>query len=181
MIRHGQRESGRTTRSPTLHTTKRDNGLTTQNNPIPMTPHMTLPLVQSRHSPLNLPHAIAIPNAINDDPDQLNPGNPRFPQGMSPWTFMVAAQLNGKQLSSLLWIILIGCPHPVRSQMTNDQWLQDLSMKMTFVDQWRKSCPSTIAFQLIMLSGQPNCFIARTFCRTMIFPLAMSWNFILPT
>ena len=97
-IRHSRRENGRTTRSPTIHPTKRANGLTTPNNHILMIPHMTPPLVQSRHFPLNLPTATAIPNAINDDPDQLNPDSPRSLQDMYPWIFMVAASLDGKQL-----------------------------------------------------------------------------------
>ena len=178
---HSQRESGRTIRSPTLQPTKRANGLITPNNPIPRTPHTTPPLVPSRHSLLNPPPTIEIQNVIIDDPDRPNPGSPHFPQGMYPWIFMVAAQLNGKRLSSLQWIILIGCQHLVRSQMTNDQWLQDRSMKTTFVDQWRKSCPLTIAFHLIMLNGQQSYFTVRTSCLTMICLVAMSWNSMRPT
>ena len=93
-----RQEDGRTTRSPTIPPTKRVNGLTTPNHPFQMILHMTPPPVQSRHFPLNLPTAIAIPNATNDGHDQLNPDNPHSLQGMSPWTFMVAASLDGKQL-----------------------------------------------------------------------------------
>ena len=184
MIPRNQRDSGKTTSIPTLQPTKRANGLITPNNPnnrIPKTPHTTPPLAPSRHSLLSLPLTIEIPNVVIDDPDPLNPGNPHFLQGMSLWIFMVAAQLNGKRLSSLLWIILIGCQHLARSQMTKDRWLQGRSMKMTSVGQWRKSCPLTIAYHWTMLNGQPSYFTARTFCLTMNCLIATSWNSMRPT
>ena len=95
---HSQRDNGRTTRSPTVNPTKRANGSTTPNHHTLTIPHMTLPPVQLRHFPLNLLIAIAIPNAINEDPDPLNPDSPHSPQGMYLWIYMAAASLDGKQL-----------------------------------------------------------------------------------
>ena len=91
-----QRDNGRTTRSPTISPTKRANGLTTRNHHMSTPPHMIPPLAPSLPFPPNLLTVIVIPNAINADPDLLNPDSPHSLQGMSHWIYMAPVSTDGK-------------------------------------------------------------------------------------
>ena len=153
-------------------------GLTTQDQPPTTTANTTLPLDQLQLTPPTTARHPTNHADLHQDQVHFNlEALQTFLQDVSPSTFKMAQARHGLETSSLLWIILIGCVLPTRSQLQTGPSRQQQWIKRTRTKLVNNLTKSTIGFHPMWSRRLSNSFSAQTCCQATISPLAMSANF----